>query len=277
MLLDRIGVGSLVGLRDRALVSVMVFSFAAGERGRGDAARGLLPAGDPGVAAAAREGRPAPRRAGPPPGRGGARGVRLGRRRRGPEGAAVPRASTAGAGRAGGRSAGGPRWRWSSGGRRPPGCRRRPAATRFGRRGITAYPATPPTGVPNRPSGPPSSSARCAAATAPARAPTRTPAAPRVGRHRPNDGFDAGPVSAAPAATRSPDGPAVAIEPRRPSPPRRQRRAQRVNGSFGPTAFVPRVRVIERSCDEPHRRGRCGDRIRPQPQGLPKRATAGAS
>ena len=39
----------------------------AGERGRGDASAGLFPAGDAGVAAAAREGRQAARRAGPSP------------------------------------------------------------------------------------------------------------------------------------------------------------------------------------------------------------------
>ena len=55
-LLDGIDAGSLVGLRDRALLSVMVYSFARGERGRWDASSGLFPAGDSGVAAAAREG-----------------------------------------------------------------------------------------------------------------------------------------------------------------------------------------------------------------------------
>ena len=38
--------------------------------------------------------------------------------------------------------------------------------------------STPPTGAPNKPSGPPSSSARCAAATAPARAPTHSRSSP---------------------------------------------------------------------------------------------------
>ena len=38
--------------------------------------------------------------------------------------------------------------------------------------------STPPTGAPNKPSGPPSSSARCAAATAPARAPTPSRSSP---------------------------------------------------------------------------------------------------
>ena len=63
-LLDRIDLGSVVGLRDRALLNVLVYSFARGERGGGDAAPGLLPAGRAGVAAAAREGREAARRAG---------------------------------------------------------------------------------------------------------------------------------------------------------------------------------------------------------------------
>ena len=49
----------------------------AGERGGGDAAPGLLRAGRAGLAAAARQGRQAPRRTGPPPGRGGGRGVRV--------------------------------------------------------------------------------------------------------------------------------------------------------------------------------------------------------
>ena len=62
----------------------------AGERGRGDASPGLLPAGAAGVAAAAREGREAARCAGAPPGRGSGRGVSRRRRRRGREGAAVP-------------------------------------------------------------------------------------------------------------------------------------------------------------------------------------------
>ena len=74
-LLDRIDTGTLVGLRDRALLSVLVYSFARVSAAVGDAAAGLLPAGDSRVAAAAREGREAPRRAGPSPGRGGGRGV----------------------------------------------------------------------------------------------------------------------------------------------------------------------------------------------------------
>ena len=56
----------------------------AGERGHRHAAAGLLPAGAPGVAQAAREGRPAARRPGPPSGGRGARRLpRAGRARRG--------------------------------------------------------------------------------------------------------------------------------------------------------------------------------------------------
>ncbi len=61
----------------------------AGERGRGDAASGLFPAGDAGVAAAAREGRQASRRAGPSPCRGRRRSVSGRRRGRRREGAVV--------------------------------------------------------------------------------------------------------------------------------------------------------------------------------------------
>ena len=78
---------------DRALLSVMLYSFRAGERGPGDAAAGLLRAGYPGVAQTPREGREAARRAGPPPGRGGPRRLgSLGRggRARGAAGGALP-------------------------------------------------------------------------------------------------------------------------------------------------------------------------------------------
>ena len=53
----------------------------AGERSPGDAEAGLLPAGEPGVAAAPREGREAARRPGPPPGGGNPRRLPRGRRR----------------------------------------------------------------------------------------------------------------------------------------------------------------------------------------------------
>ena len=59
------------------------------ERGHRDAASGLFSAGDTGVAAAAREGRQAARRAGPSPGRGRRRRVSGRRRDRGREGAVV--------------------------------------------------------------------------------------------------------------------------------------------------------------------------------------------
>ena len=51
-LLDRIDTGTLVGLRDRALLSVLGVQLRAGERGSRDASSGLLPAGTAGVAAA---------------------------------------------------------------------------------------------------------------------------------------------------------------------------------------------------------------------------------
>ena len=55
-LLDHINTGTLAGLRDRALLGDAL-QLRAGERGSGDAAAGLLPAGEPGVAQAPREGR----------------------------------------------------------------------------------------------------------------------------------------------------------------------------------------------------------------------------
>ena len=89
-LLDRIDTETRVGLRDRALLSVMVYSFARVSAAVGMRRQDLLPAGDARVAAAARKGREAPRRAGAPPGRGGGRGVSCRWRRRRREGAAVP-------------------------------------------------------------------------------------------------------------------------------------------------------------------------------------------
>ncbi|MCY4509520.1 MAG: hypothetical protein OXG35_21530 [Acidobacteria bacterium] len=58
-LLECIDTGALAGLRDRALLSVMLYSFRQGQRGPRDAASGLLRAGEPGLAAAPREGREA--------------------------------------------------------------------------------------------------------------------------------------------------------------------------------------------------------------------------
>ena len=97
-LLDRIDLGTVVGAAGPGAAERDGLQLRAGERGRGDASSGLLPAGDSGVAAAAREGRQAARRAGAPPGRGGGRGVSRRRRPRGPEGAACFRASTGRAG-----------------------------------------------------------------------------------------------------------------------------------------------------------------------------------
>ena len=78
----------------------------AGERGAGDAAAGLLRAGEPGLVEAPREGREATRRAGAPPGCRGPQGGRA----RGAEGGAVPEHGPDGApaDRPGARTAGGP-------------------------------------------------------------------------------------------------------------------------------------------------------------------------
>ena len=59
------------GLRDRALLSVMLYSFARVSAVLGMRTAGLLRAGEQGVAAALREGREAARRADSPPGRRG--------------------------------------------------------------------------------------------------------------------------------------------------------------------------------------------------------------
>ena len=79
---------TFAGLRDRALVSVMLYSVARVSAVIGMRRQGLLPAGAPGVAQAPREGRPASRRPGPPSGgRGAGRLPRAGRARRGDGGA----------------------------------------------------------------------------------------------------------------------------------------------------------------------------------------------
>ena len=89
-LLESIDTGALAGLRDRALLSVMLYSFARVSAGVGDAAAGLLRAGEPGLAETPREGREAAPRAGPPPGRRGPRRLRRGGQARGAEGGALP-------------------------------------------------------------------------------------------------------------------------------------------------------------------------------------------
>ena len=89
-LLALIDAGALAGLRDRALLLRDALQLRAGERGVGDAAAGLLRAGEPGVVEALREGRKAARRAGPPPGCGCPRRLRRGGRARGAEGGALP-------------------------------------------------------------------------------------------------------------------------------------------------------------------------------------------
>ena len=68
-LLEAIDTGTRAGLRDRALVSVRLYSVARVSAVSGDAAAGLLSAGAPGVAQAPREGRQASRRPGPTIGR----------------------------------------------------------------------------------------------------------------------------------------------------------------------------------------------------------------
>ena len=70
-LLECIDTGTLAGLRDRALLSVMLYSFARVSAVLANAAAGLLRAGEPGLAPTPREGREASRRAGSPPGGGG--------------------------------------------------------------------------------------------------------------------------------------------------------------------------------------------------------------
>ena len=65
-LLDSIDVGKPVGLRDRALIALMAFSFARIGAALGDEGRGCLCAEPPLVGAAAREGRQAARDALPP-------------------------------------------------------------------------------------------------------------------------------------------------------------------------------------------------------------------
>ena len=67
-----IDAGTLAGLRDRALVSVMLYSFARVSAAIGMRRSGLLPAGEPGVAEAAREGGRRHDVPGSPPGSRGA-------------------------------------------------------------------------------------------------------------------------------------------------------------------------------------------------------------
>ena len=69
-LFESIPTDSLVGLRDRALIGVLIYSFARISAALVDAGRGLFPAGQALVAPAPREGRQAPRDAGPPQPRG---------------------------------------------------------------------------------------------------------------------------------------------------------------------------------------------------------------
>ena len=84
LLLDSIDTSTLPGLRDRALLGVMVYSFARVLRRREHARRGLLPAGQALVAAAPRKGRQAPRRTGTPQGGGLSRRLSRRGRDRGP-------------------------------------------------------------------------------------------------------------------------------------------------------------------------------------------------
>ena len=69
-LLDGIDLSTLAGLRDRALIGVLVFSFAADHRGGIDAGRRLLHAGEAVLLPAAREGWALQRGAGAPFGTG---------------------------------------------------------------------------------------------------------------------------------------------------------------------------------------------------------------
>ena len=96
-LLEHIDTGTLAGLRDRALFSVMLYSFARVSAVLGMRRQDYFQAGEPGVAQAPREGREEARRPGPPPGGGGPRRVRRGGRARGAEGSAVPERGAGGA------------------------------------------------------------------------------------------------------------------------------------------------------------------------------------
>ena len=138
-LLDAIDTGTVVGLRDRALIGVMVYSFARVSGGCRDAPPGLLSAGAARVAASPREGRQAARRAGPSRGRGLPRRVSRRRGGRRPRGAPLSEC----------RSGAQPDRAAADAGRRPghdqaPRCGRGapavgPAATRSRATGITAY------------------------------------------------------------------------------------------------------------------------------------------
>ena len=89
-LLKHIDTGTLAGLRDRALLSVMLYSFARVSAVLGMRRADYFLPGEPRVAAAPREGREAARRAGPPPGGGGPRRIPHVGRARGTEGGALP-------------------------------------------------------------------------------------------------------------------------------------------------------------------------------------------
>ena len=89
-LLESIDMGALAGLRDSALLSVMLYSFARVSAVLGMRRQDYFGQGEPGLVEAPREGREAARRAGPPPGCGGARRLRRGGRSRGAEGGALP-------------------------------------------------------------------------------------------------------------------------------------------------------------------------------------------
>ena len=92
-----IDTGALIGLRDRALLSVMLYSFARVSAVLGMRRQELLRTGEPGVAQAPREGRETVRRAGPPPGGCRPRRLRRGGRTRGAEGRALPERGSGGA------------------------------------------------------------------------------------------------------------------------------------------------------------------------------------
>ena len=89
-LLASIDTGALAGLRDRALLSVMLYSFARVSAVLGMRRQDYFGQGEPGLVEAPREGREAARRPGPPPGGGCPRRLRRGGRARGSEGGALP-------------------------------------------------------------------------------------------------------------------------------------------------------------------------------------------
>ena len=89
-LLAAIDTGTLAGLRDRALLSVMLYSFARVSAVLGMRRQDYFGQGSRGWLRLHEKGREAARRPGPPPSRRGPRRLRQGGRARGAEGGALP-------------------------------------------------------------------------------------------------------------------------------------------------------------------------------------------